>query len=90
MSNLKFLRTVSVDTFKREKGISKLDIMKSDTSGKFFFVYGNDSGAVSASFNPSTCDKPMVSKVKVEGSEEEPFYLLHNKSEVKASHVASF
>ena len=89
MSNLIFLRTVSVDMFKKEHGVKKLDIMRSDTSGKQFFVFGNDSGAVSSNFDPATSANPVVSKVKSEDSDEEPFYLLHNKGEVQASLVAS-
>jgi len=89
MNNLKFLRTIPVYLFKAEQGIDKLDILKNETSDKHFFAWEGGKGAVSSKYPNEPLSEPMVSKVQVEDSDEEPFYLLHNKGESKVSVVAS-
>ena len=83
MDSLKFLRTMSAAEFKEQHGITKLDIFKNETSGKCFFAYGNDYGAVYAKYPVVPLKEPMVSEV--ESTSREQFFLLHNKGEHAAT-----
>ena len=87
MEKLEFLSTVSAEEFKEEQGVSKLDILKNETSGKCFFAWGSHRGAVTSKYPKETLSEPMVSEVM--DSEGKTFYLLHNKGESKASKVES-
>ena len=78
MEKLKFLSTMSAEEFKAQNGISKLDILKNVNSGKQFFAWKTGSGAISTKFSMNK--EAMVSQVQGE-CDDEPFYLLHNKSE---------
>jgi len=83
MDSLKFLRTMSAAEFKEQHGITKLDIFKSEKTGKHFFAYGNEYGAVYAKYPVAPIKEPMVSEV--ESSSGEQFFLLHNKGEHAAT-----
>ena len=79
MNKLEFLSTVSAEDFKAAQGVSKLDILKSETTGKCFFSWGSQSGAVTSKYPKEPLTEPMVSEVMTD--EGETFYLLHNKGE---------
>ena len=50
MEKLKFLETVTVNEFKAQKGVNKIEIKQNPHTGKCFFVYGCETGAVSDKF----------------------------------------
>ena len=75
MSNLRFLRTESVEEFKAQHGINRLEILENKNSGKHFFVWSGGKGAVAENFSLSK--EPLVSLVQ--GDDNEPFLLLHNR-----------
>lgn len=79
MDSLKFLETMTVEEFKAQKGITKLDIFRNEKTGKAFFAIGNEYGAVYAKYPKEPLIEPMVSEVAT--STGEKFFLLHNKSE---------
>ena len=79
MERLKFLETVTVNEFKTQKGVNKIEIKQNPHTGKCFFVYGCETGAVSDKFingevtNPKyahliqvTCSICYIKEVKVE------------------------
>ena len=79
MEKLRFLETMSVDEFKAQHGITKIDIFKHEKSGKNFFAYGNERGAVYSKYPVEPLKEPMVSQVETSAGEK--FFLLHNKGE---------
>ena len=79
MDTLRFLSTMTVDEFKAQHGIDKIDIFKHEKSGKNFFAYGNERGAVYAKYPVEPLKEPMVSAVETSAGEQ--FFLLHNKGE---------
>ena len=40
MEKLKFLETLTVNEFKAQKGVSKIEVKQNPHTGKCFFVYG--------------------------------------------------
>ena len=75
MEKLKFLETVTVNEFKAQKGVNKIEIKQNPHTGKCFFVYGCETGAVSERFLLSlkyvhliqvTCFICCIREVKVE------------------------
>lgn len=88
MQNLEFLSTVSVAEFKASKGVNKVEILKNETTGKCFFAYGRDKGAVSSKYPEKALTEPVVSQVKAPDTGE-VFYLLHNKHEGGALKMAT-
>ena len=50
MEKLKFLETVTVNEFKAQKGVSKIEVKQNPHTGKCFFVYGCEIGAASDKF----------------------------------------
>ena len=50
MEKLKFLETLTVNEFKAQKGVSKIEVKQNPHTGKCFFVYGCETGAVSDKF----------------------------------------
>lgn len=72
--NLVFAETLTVEQFKHENLVPKLEVKKNPKTGKLFFTYGGKTGAVASAGIP---EKPMVSKVVT--PEGESFWLLHNE-----------
>ena len=83
MDSLKFLKTMSVEDFKAQHGLTKIDIFRNEKTEKHFFAWGNDYGAVYAKYPVEPLKEPMVSEV--ETSTGEQFFLLHNKGEHSAT-----
>ena len=50
MDNLKFIETMSVADFKTKMGVDRIDVKQNPNTGKCFFVYGCETGAVSERF----------------------------------------
>jgi hypothetical protein len=84
MEQLRFISTQTVEQFKADQRVSKLEVRQNPHSGKLFFTYGSSVGAVSSKGIPSN---PMISKV--EGSDGQ-FFLLHEEGQGGAPVLASF
>ena len=63
MEKLKFLETVTVNEFKAQKGVNKIEIKQNPHTGKCFFVYGCEIGAVSDKFINGEVTNPVISQV---------------------------
>ena len=87
MDTLKFLSTMSAEEFKAQHGITKIDIFRNENTGKNFFAYGNEKGAVYAKYPVVPLTEPMVSEV--ETSAGETFFMLHNRGESNATKMQS-
>ena len=79
-NNLKFLQTWTVDEFKTAKGIQKIDILRSNASGKSFMAFGSETGACSQKVLSGELTNPVVSQVCSQETGE-TFYMLHQKGE---------
>lgn len=77
---LKFLSTISVDEFKKQQQVDKIEVLRNENTGKCFFVYGSMKGACSAKANNEQMTEPMISEV-CSADTGDVFYLLHQKSE---------
>lgn len=73
MNNLQFLETLTVEQFKAEKNVSTIKVKQNPKTGKLFFTFGSQTGAVSSKGIPT---EPMISLVC---GDEGEFYLLHNE-----------
>jgi hypothetical protein len=78
--DLAFLKTWSIPQFKANNGIQEIEIKRNERTGKYFFVYGFDSGACSRKVETGELTMPMVSQV-VSATTGEQFYLLHQMGE---------
>lgn len=88
--NLEFLDTLTVEQFKAEKRVNKIQVKKNPNTGKLFFTFGAKTGAVAAKGVPT---HPMISYVKGNPTPENPsgeFYLLHEEGQGGAPVVAEF
>ena len=78
--NLTFLKTLTVEQFKREKGVTEIEVLQNNKEGgKIFMAFGSETGAVATKGIP---EKPMVSLVQGEVTERNPdgkFWMLHEK-----------
>ena len=83
--NLEFLDTLTVEQFKAEKHVDKIQVKKNPNTGKLFFTFGAKTGAVAAKGVPA---HPMISLVA--GNEGEQFYLLHEEGQGGARVIAEF
>lgn len=90
MEDLKFINTLTVEQFKAAEKVSRIDVKKNANTGKLFFSYGAETGAVSVNGIPKN---PMISLVEGEPTEKNPygrFYLLHEEGTGGAETVATF
>lgn len=83
--NLEFIDTLTVEQFKAEKRVDKIQVKKNPNTGKLFFTFGAKTGAVAAKGIPS---HPMISLVK--DNDGEQFFLLHEEGQCGAPVVAEF
>ena len=78
---LKFLKTLTVAQFKRDNAVNALRVRRNPLTGKLFFTFGAESGAVAKAGIPA---HPMVSRVLGDPTPENPtgeFWLLHEEGE---------
>ena len=75
MDNLKFIETMSVADFKTN-------------TGKCFFVYGCETGAVSERFLKGDITKPVISQV-CSPDTGDMFYMLHQQGDGGAPTLAT-
>ena len=84
MNNLVFNETLTVEQFKAEQKVNKIEVKKNPKTGKLFFTYGAKTGAVAVKGIPT---HPMISNVT--GSDGQ-FWLLHEEGQGGAPVLATF
>lgn len=89
MNGLVFLQTWSVDDFKKETGTVTLEVKRNPHTGKLFFAYGNEVGAVSDRLESGGFSSPVVSQVCSEDTGD-TFFLLHQRGEGGCPTLARF
>lgn len=82
--NLDFIETFTIDQFKAEVHVEKLQVKKNPKTGLLFFTYGAKVGAVASAGIPK---RPMVSLVNGDSGK---FYLLHEEGTGGAPVIAEF
>ena len=83
--NLIFNDTLTVEQFKSQMNVSRIDVKKNPKTGKLFFTYGSKTGAVAVKGIPT---HPMLSNVTT--PEGDSFWLLHEEGQGGAPVLASF
>lgn len=89
MEKLRFLQTMSVEDFKKGMGVPEIEVKKNPHTGKCFFVYGSEIGAVSIRFENGGITNPVVSQVCSDATGE-MFFMLHQKGEGGCATLARF
>lgn len=87
MDKLKFLDTYSINQFKTNHQVDKIEIKKNASTGKCFFVYGFETGACSNKIQTGELTLPVISQVCT--TTGDIFYLLHQQGEDKAVTLAT-
>lgn len=72
------MKTMSVKDFKAGMGVSEIEVKRNPHTGKLFFVFGDEVGAVSERFEDEEITSPVISQVCSEDTGE-LFYLLHQR-----------
>lgn len=85
MNNLTFNETLTVEQFKAQMNVTRLEVKQNPHTGKLFFTFGSKTGAVSSKGIPS---KPMISNVT--GDDGESFWMLHEEGTGGAPTLATF
>lgn len=88
MDKLKFLDTYSINQFKANHQVDKIEIKKNESTGKCFFVYGFETGACSNKIQTGELTTPVISQVCCPTTGD-TFYLLHQQGEDKAITLAT-
>lgn len=88
MVKVKFVETLSVADFKKKMGVDKIEVKQNPKSGKCFFVYGTEVGAVSEKFLKGEITLPVISQICVPETGD-MFYLLHQRGEGGAPVLAT-
>ena len=63
MGKLKFLETMTINEFKSQKEVKAIEVKQNPHTGKCFFVYGCETGAVSDKFINGEITNPVISQV---------------------------
>ena len=88
--NLQFKETLTVEQFKAQMNVSRIDVKQNPKTNRLFFSYGAKVVAVATKGIP---EHPMISFVKGEPTENNPsgeFWLLHEEGQGGAPVLASF
>lgn len=88
MEKLHFVETLSVEDFKSQHNVEKIEVKQNPHTGKCFFVYGIETGAVSEKFLKGEITCPVISQV-VSPEDGEMFFMLHQKGEGGAPVLAT-
>ena len=88
MDSLKFIETMSVADFKIKMGVERIDVKQNPNTGKCFFVYGCETGAVSERFLKGDITKPVISQV-CSPETGDMFYMLHQQGDGGAPTLAT-
>lgn len=84
-ARLSFNETLTVEQFKSQMQVSRIEVKKNPHTGKLFFTYGSKTGAVAVKGIPSN---PMLSNVTT--PEGDSFWLLHEEGQGGAPTLATF
>lgn len=84
-AKLSFNETLTVEQFKSQMQVSRIEVKKNPHTGKLFFTYGSKTGAVAVKGIPSN---PMLSNVTT--PEGDSFWLLHEEGQGGAPTLATF
>lgn len=84
-NQLKFNETLTVEQFKAEQHVSKIQVRKNPKTNKLFFTFGAKTGAVAVKGIPQ---HPMISNVST--PEGGVFWLLHEEGTGGAPVLATF
>lgn len=84
-AKLTFNETLTVEQFKSQMQVSRIEVKKNPRTGKLFFTYGSKTGAVAVKGIPSN---PMLSNVTT--PEGDSFWLLHEEGQGGAPTLATF
>ncbi len=84
-AKLTFNETLTVEQFKSQMMVSRIEVKKNPRTGKLFFTYGSKTGAVAVKGIPSN---PMLSNVTT--PEGDSFWLLHEEGQGGAPTLATF
>ena len=87
MEKLKFIETLSVEEFKAQHEVEKIEVKQNPRTGKCFFTYGFETGAVSEKFGNGELSDPVISKV-ISPEDGEVFYMLHQRGDGGAPTLA--
>ena len=79
---------MSVAEFKAQKEVKKIDVKQNPQTGKCFFVYGCETGAVSDKFANGEITNPVISQV-CSSETGDMFYILHKKGDGGAPILAT-
>lgn len=71
---------MSINDFKSKFGVDQIDVKRNESTGKHFFVYGFETGAVSRRVESGGLTVPVISEV-CSPDTGDMFYLLHQKGE---------
>lgn len=88
MEKLKFLETMTVEEFKSKMSVNKIEVKQNPHTGKCFFVYGVETGAVSEKFINGEITNPVISQV-CSPDTGDMFYMLHQKGDGEAPILAT-
>lgn len=88
MEKLHFVETLSVEDFKAQHNVEKIEVKQNPRTGKCFFVYGIETGAVSDKFLKGQITCPVISQV-CSAETGDLFYLLHQQGEGGAPVLAT-
>ncbi|MCI1780183.1 MAG: hypothetical protein LKI53_09550 [Bacteroidales bacterium] len=78
--DIKFLETMSVDDFKSQYKVDKIEVKHNDRTGKFFIVFGGETGACSQKIGTGRLTDPVISEVCATDTGEK-FFMLHQRGE---------
>lgn len=84
-AKLTFNETLTVEQFKSQMMVSRIEVKENPRTGKLFFTYGSKTGAVAVKGIPSN---PMLSNVTT--PEGDSFWLLHEEGQGGAPTLATF
>ncbi len=88
MEKLNFLETWSINQFKINHQVERIEIKKNEETDKYFFVYGLETGACSRKIQEGELTILVISKVSSKNTGK-TFYLLHQHGECKGSTIAT-
>ncbi|MBQ9178532.1 MAG: hypothetical protein IJ140_06040 [Prevotella sp.] len=87
MERLRFIETFSVAEFKAQNGVNRIEVKQNPSTGKCFFAFGFETGAVSSGFLSGKIDHPVISHVCVPETGD-LFYLLHQQGQNNVTTLA--
>ncbi len=79
---------MTVKEFKSKMNVDKIEVKQNPHTGKCFFVYGFETGAVSGKFIHGGVPQPVISQV-CSPDTGDMFYMLHQKGEGGTSTLAT-